>query len=266
MEYRPVKYDSILNKITKKDRLFLGDYTVDPYQNCEFGCKYCDSTYESTVYIKSNADEILEKELEQNQKGTVIIGSVHDPYQKAEEKYMLTRKILKVIKKHGFTCHILTKSDLVLRDIDLLKEIDSPLVTISMSSIEPSILKIFEENVPSPKIRFKTIEKLSENNIRTGLAIMPIFPLIFEENLEEIIKEAKEHNASYALFKHLELKGDQKIKFFETLEEKFPDLLEKYDELYKDSYMPKESYISNLNSKIKKISKKYEIKNEILNG
>ena len=76
----------MLNKITTKDMLFGGNYTLDPYQNCEFSCKYCDSSYDEKIYIKTNAIELLEKELKKIKKGTIIIGSVHDPYQKAEKK------------------------------------------------------------------------------------------------------------------------------------------------------------------------------------
>ena len=101
MQYKQIQVDTVINKITNKDKLFKGDYTVDPYQNCEYGCRYCDSSFDKTIYIKNNALEIFEKEITQMQNGTIIIGSVHDPYQKTEEKHKLTRQILKIIKKHG---------------------------------------------------------------------------------------------------------------------------------------------------------------------
>ena len=94
MIYKTIRCSSLLNKITKRDALFLGDYTIDPYQNCEFGCKYCDSSNTSTIYIKTNAPEVLERELKNVTKGRIIIGSVHDPYQNIEKDYKITRKIL----------------------------------------------------------------------------------------------------------------------------------------------------------------------------
>ena len=123
MNYKQIKVDSLINKIIKKDTLFGGKYTIDPYQNCEYGCKYCDSSFDETIYIKSNAVELLKSEITQIEKGIIIVGSVHDPYQKAEEYYKITRRLLKIIQNNNFSCHILTKSNLVLRDIDILSKI-----------------------------------------------------------------------------------------------------------------------------------------------
>src|SRR4030042_5238597 len=114
MEYKNIQCSTLLNKITKKDKLFKGEYTLDPYQNCEFGCIYCDSTYDKTIYIKTNAIQQLEKEIKTIQKDTIIIGSVSDAYQKVEEKHKTTRNLLEIIKQNNFPCHILTKSNLVL--------------------------------------------------------------------------------------------------------------------------------------------------------
>jgi len=263
MRYKQIKVDFLLNKITKKDKLFAGDYTTDPYQNCEFGCLYCDSSFDETIYIKINSVEILKKELETAKKGTIIVGSVHDPYQKAEEKLELTRDLLKTIQKHGFSCHVLTKSDLVMRDIDILSEIDNCIVTISTATLNDSISKIFEKNVPLPKIRLKTIEKLTENGIKSGLAALPVFPYIIEKELDTIISSAKNHNAKYLLHKHLELKGDQKPCFINILKEFYPGLVEKYEKLYENSYMPDEVYISKINSLIKESCSSHNIKNRI---
>ena len=91
MQYKQIKVDFLLNKVTKKDNLFLGDYTIDPYQNCEFGCRYCDSSFDKTIYVKHNADKILEKELETVEKGRIIVGSVHDPYQKIDEDFHIAK-------------------------------------------------------------------------------------------------------------------------------------------------------------------------------
>ncbi|UCF13000.1 MAG: hypothetical protein JSW06_01770 [Thermoplasmatales archaeon] len=102
MDYRPIICNSLIKKITKPDMLFNGKYCTDPFQNCEYGCLYCDSSFDKTIYIKMNANEILEKELEQLERGVIIIGSVHDPYQKAEQKNEVTKKLLKTIYKQHF--------------------------------------------------------------------------------------------------------------------------------------------------------------------
>ncbi|MCK4365678.1 MAG: radical SAM protein [Thermoplasmatales archaeon] len=263
MHYKQIKVDFLLNKITNKDKLFAGNYTIDPYQNCEFGCLYCDSSFDETIFVKTNAAEILKKELETAKKGTIIVGSVHDPYQKAEEELEITRELLKTIKKHGFSCHVLTKSDLVVRDIDILSEIEHSIVTLSAASIKDPISKIFEKNVPLPKVRLKTIEKLTKNGIKSGLAVLPVFPYIIETELDDIVSSAKNHNAQYLLYKHLELKGDQKSCFIDILKEFYPDLVRKYEKLYENSYMPNEEYISKTNSLIKESCINHNIKNKI---
>lgn len=263
MQIRTVKVDRILNKIARKDDLFCGDYTADPYQNCDFGCIYCDSSYNNEVFVKINAAEILDKELEDIPKGRIIVGSVHDPYQKIEEQYKLTRKILRVIQKHDFACHILTKSDLVLRDIDLLKKMKDAIVTISITSADETVSKIFERNVSSPANRMNIVEKLKKSNIKAGVAVMPAIPFIIEDQIEKIVQESKEHNADYLIFKHLELKGDQKSVFFEVINEYFPTFYEKFVELYKDSFFPSGEYISHVGKKIKEISLRKGIENTI---
>jgi DNA repair photolyase len=263
MNYKPMQCSFLLNKITTKDKLFNGNYTLDPYQNCRFGCRYCDSTYDETIYIKTNAVQLLKKELETAEKGTIIVGSVVDPYQKAEERYNITRNLLEIIEQYDFPCHILTKSNLILRDIDLLSKMSDCKVTISITTLDQTISDIFEKNVPLPLERLKTIEKLSEIGINAGLAIIPILPFIVEEALENIVKSAKKHKAHYVLHKHLELRGDQKSIFMEILEESYPNLVEKYEELYKDSYMPNDNYISKINSSFDKLCKKYKLKNKI---
>ncbi len=263
MNYKYITCDHIINKITWNDTLFLGNYTIDPYQNCEFGCKYCDSTYDPTIYIKTNACELLNKELADLEKGCIIVGSVHDPYQKAEEKQKITRNLLKTIQKHGFSCHILTKSNLVLRDLDILSNISGCMVTISMISTSGNISNIFEEQVPSPKERLKIVEKLSQHGIKTGVAVMPLLPFIVEGQLEQLIKAASKHKAQYILHKHLELKGDQKKFFMDILKESFPSLVEKYEELYQDNYMPNDEYISGIKDILDSLCVKYNIKNMI---
>ena len=263
MLYKQIKVDFLLNKITNKDKLFAGDYTIDPYQNCEFGCLYCDSSFDKTIFIKTNAAEILKKELETAKKGTIIVGSVHDPYQRAEEELEMTRDLLKTIKKHDFSCHVLTKSDLVIRDVDILSEIDNCIVTISTASLKDSISKIFEKNVPLPKVRLETIEKLTKNGIGSGLAVLPVFPYIVEKELDDIVSSAKNHNAKYLLHKHLELKGDQKPCFINILKNFYPDFVSKYEKLYENSYMPDDEYISRINGLIKESCKNHNIKNEI---
>jgi len=263
MKYKHVIYDSLITKITSKDLLFIGDYTLDPYQNCEFGCKYCDSSLDETIYIKTNAVQLLKVEMEKIEKGIIIVGSVHDPYQEIEKECRITRNLLEVIKEHDFPCHILTKSNLILRDIDILSKINKCLVTVSITALDKNACNIFEENVPSPKERLKVVEKLSESGIKTGLAIMPILPFIVEGELEDIVEIAIKHKADFILHKHLELKGDQKTVFLKAVGKFNPSLINMYEKLYKDSYMPSQTYILNVKDNLDRLCKIYKIKNRI---
>ena len=253
MVYKQIIVKSLINKITKKDYLFKGKYTVDPYQNCEFACSYCDSSFDPVIYVKSNGAQIFEKELETLPQGKIIIGSVHDPYQKAEEEFKITQKILKIIVKKGFSCNILTKSDLILRDINLLKKIKNCNVTISITSLDENVTNLFEKNVISSQRRLELIKTLNKNKIKTSLAIIPIIPYITDKELDLMVKKANEHNSKNIVYKHLELKGDQKRIFLNLLEEHYPDLVENYSTLYSDSFSPNKNYARLIKEKMEKI-------------
>ena len=265
MRYKTVNINSALNKITKKDILFNGDYTIDPYQNCEFGCAYCDSAMEKKVFIKNNITDVFEKEIKKIKDARIIIGSVHDPYQKIESTGEKTREILKLIKKHNLCCHILTKSNLVLRDIELLKEIKDCNITISISTIDCKKKELFEKNVISTEDRLKIVKKLNKENIKSGISLIPIIPYVTDFEIEEIIKKSKENNSSYFLYKYLELKGDQKILFLDIIKNSYSEIYDKFKELYVESFYPKEYYSKKMNSKINKLLEKYKLKNKIKN-
>jgi len=260
MLLKELKVDSVIKKITRKDNLFKGDYTVDLYQNCDFGCIYCDSSYDNNVYVKTNAVEILEKELENLPKGRIIVGSVHDPYQSCEKIYKITRKVLEVIQKHDFTCHVLTKSDLILRDVDLLRKINNCIVTVSIISLNNENSNFFEKNVPTTQRRFEVVEILNKNGIYSGIALIPFLPFIAEYEIKSIFKEVKKYDLKYILYKNLELKGDQKQIFFNHIKKFDKDILEKYEKLYNDCYHPNKDYIKKINILMNKTSKKYNVK------
>jgi DNA repair photolyase len=263
MEYKYYNYKPIINKITKKDKLFIGEYIIDPYQNCEFRCKYCDSSYDNVIYIKNNFIEIIEEELKNIKSGTIIIGSVVDPYQKIEKKLKMTRNLLKILINKKYKIHILTKSDMILRDIDILSKHENVIVTLSITSLNKKISNFLEPKLPSNFTRFKIIDYLSKNGIKSGLAIIPILPYIIEYEIEEIIKLSLKYKSRYLLFKFLELKGFQKNIFYDFLNSYDNKLLKKYYMLYKDRYLPDINYINKIYNEILKYCKKYDIPNNI---
>ena len=263
MEYKLINCDSVVKKITRKDALFHGNYCVDPYQNCEFGCLYCDSSFEKIIFAKGNVVDILKKEIAHIYHGRIIIGSVNDPYQNAEKTHQLTKSILETLALHHFPCHILTKSPLILRDIDLLSSLQC-MVTVSFSSFDDRVLRVFEPGVPSPKDRLRAVEKLRDNGINAGVAMIPMIPYIVEDEIEKMVQAANDVHAQYLLHKHLELKGDQEVLFKNMLEIHYPHLLPKYDELYKDGFSPRKQYIQGLNRMLEMYCSKYNIPDKIL--
>jgi len=259
MNYQSINVPTLLRKITFDDVLFNGAYTLDVYQNCAFGCRYCDSSYDKTIYIKKNAIETFKDEIKGLEKGRIIIGSVHDPYQPIEQKEELTRGILRIIEEQDIPVHILTKSPLILRDLDILKRLNDLRVTITILSTDTRIYQFFEEKAPTPQDRFQTIEHLSYNDITTGIALIPIIPYLTEHVLEDIVSMASQSFASYLIYKYLELKGDQKQIVFSLLDHIDPTLLPRYKKLYHQRYAPSNDYMKKINKKIEDICRRYNL-------
>jgi DNA repair photolyase len=259
MACNPLAIRTLLTTITASDHLFGGRYTLDPYQNCSFGCHYCDSNQDTTVYMKINAPQILKQELHKVAKGTIIAGSVHDPYQPAEQSAQITRCLLSLIRDNGFPVHILTKSPLVLRDIDILTAIPSCRVTLSITCLSENLREIVEPKVPSAEKRLQTIQKLHQAGISTGLAVIPLLPYLVEPELESIVGVAHHYQADYLISRPLELKGEQYIRYLRMLHRHFPQLVTASERLYQDSYIPDKTYTAQLTSKLEAYCSQYGI-------
>ncbi len=189
-----------------KSRIPGIDYTVNPYFGCEFGCSYCYADFMTRfsknyskffanlrwgefVGVKINVHEKLKDEIlkleskislfpdKKIKKPNVWLSIVTDPYQPVEKKFMLTRKCLEILLKFQYPTGILTRSPLVLRDIDLLVEFENIEVGISITTDNDNIRKVFEPKAPSIKSRIKTLEKLKQKNIKTFAFIGPILPM-----------------------------------------------------------------------------------------
>lgn len=208
MEYIPTK--TIVSNYKDNPRWFGINYNMNIYKGCCHGCIYCDSRsncYQiidfDRVRIKENLIEIIKKDLtSKRKKGVVGTGAMSDPYNPFEEKYLLTRQALKLLDEHRFGIAITTKSDLIVRDIDILKRIQkhSPnLVKITITTFDDELCKKIEPNVSTTSDRFKALKKLSDNNIYSGVLLMPILPFIndTEENIRNIIKRAYECGAKF---------------------------------------------------------------------
>jgi len=253
--YRWVSCGRGIVSVRGEDPLFGGRYIVDPYQKCDLSCVYCDSA-EECIYIKHDILERLKAECKDLERKTVILGSSTDPYQIIERRVGITRKVLRFLLEEGFPVHILTKSCLIERDIDLLRRGDVR-VTVSISTLDERISSILEPKVPSPRRRLETLRRLSMGSVEVGVAIFPIIPFLTERTLPEIVELAKEAGASYVIYGYLELKGDVRIRFFDVVDRSIPSISSSLRELYRDSFRPK-GY--NIDGRIREICKSHGLR------
>ncbi|MEW6294738.1 MAG: spore photoproduct lyase family protein [Candidatus Diapherotrites archaeon] len=183
MQVKEIQCKSLLNK----SGIPGCDYAINPYMGCMNGCIYCYATFMrkfseeemewgSFVHVKANAIEVLRKELKKRKPGEIMLSSVTDPYQAIEAKYMLTRKILELLAKKNFPLSILTKNKLVLRDIDLLKKLDSIEVGLTITGLDEINQRKFEPLTSPHSERIKALRKLHEAGIKNYAFIGPILP------------------------------------------------------------------------------------------
>ncbi len=284
---KEIKAKSILRKTKKVDSWFLINYGMNLYRGCAHNCVYCDGRSEGyyvdgefgeEITVKVNAIDILKRELDQKRKKIPLkhyfvglSGGVGDSYQPLEEKYELTRQALELFYEKKFPVHILTKSTLVERDINIIKKINEQnraIVSFSFSSTNNEISSIFEPGVPAPRERLKTLSKFKKEGIACGMYLMPVIPFITDtrEVMEETIKKAKETELDFVVFAGMTLKeGRQKEYFIKKLEEKFPELAPHYENIYlKNKWgAPTDEYYQSISQTFNLLSKKYKIPRRI---
>ncbi|MBW1297402.1 SPL family radical SAM protein [Aquimarina litoralis] len=286
---------SVLNKTKKRDSWFLDDYTFNPYSSCSFNCLYCyirGSKYgenlETSLSVKTNAIEVLDKQLalraKKNQYGIIVLSSATDPYLKIDREYQLTRSALEVILKYKFPVHIITKSNLIKRDFDILKEIDKEailpndlkylnrgtIISFSFSTLRDHIGKIFEPGATPPSLRLKAVTETKEAGFLTGISMMPFIPYITDtsEELEHLFTTFKSAQVDYLLPATLTLygdqKGDSKTLMLKAIKKHYPELVEKYNKIFLNSYQLPEYYRNAFSKKMKELSILYKINNKIM--
>lgn len=249
---------SLLRKSKRIDSWFLAAYGMNIYRGCEHNCLYCDGRAEKyqvegefgfEVSVKVNAIKLLERELDPKRKRTpfrkgyiCIGGGVGDSYQPIEKKYKLTRQVLELLGEKDFPVHILTKSHLVLRDIDLLKKINEKkrvIVSFSLSSARDDISKHFEPMASSPSQRLEAAKQLKKAGIAVGIFLLPVIPFVTDskEIITETLEKIQNANADFIMFGGMTLKeGRQKDFFYNTLGELYPELLPAYNNIYRSDH------------------------------
>jgi len=278
VEYFTLPVRSILNRcVSKREMPFT--WTVNPYRGCEFACKYCYARYthefmemrdgvdfEQKIYVKQHAADLLRQELRRVKPGEEIaIGTATDPYQPAERRYEVTRAILEEFARHeGLELGIVTKSNLVLRDIDLLQEIgrkNDISVHVTITTLNVDLARILEPRAPRPDLRMEAVRRLNQVGIDAGVSCSPAIPEITDSprDLEALVRATAEAGGKHIFANPLFLKPCSAAVFMPFLEQEFPQLAENYRSRYQDhAFLPK-SYHQRISKLMASLRRKYGI-------
>ena len=229
-----------------------GYYGMNIYRGCSHGCIYCDSRsrcYQFThafedIEVKQNAPALLEAALRSKRKKCMIgTGSMSDPYMHCEEKLRLTRKCLEIILRYGFGATVITKSDRILQDINLLEEIHHKsrcVVQMTLTTYDDDLCRILEPNVCNTKRRIEVLEEMHRRGIPTVVWLTPILPFIndTEENIRAILEECVRVGVKGIICfdMGLTLRSGDREYYYAALDRHFPGMKQRYISRYGNSY------------------------------
>jgi len=278
VEYFTLPVRSLLNRcISKREMPF--SWTINPYRGCEFACKYCYARYthefmemrdgvefEQKIYVKQHAADLLRQELRQVKPGEEIaIGTATDPYQPAERKYEVTRAILEEFARHeGLALGIVTKSNLVLRDLELLREIaqkNEISIHVTITTLNADLARILEPRAPRPDLRMEAVRRLSQAGISVGVSCSPVIPDITDSprDLEALVRATTEAGGKHIFANPLFLKPCSAAVFMPFLEREFPHLAENYRRRYQQRAFLPMSYQQQISKLMASLRRKYGI-------
>ncbi len=284
VEYFTLTAKSLLNRCVS-NRQMPFTWTINPYRGCEFGCRYCYARYthefmemrdgldfEQKIYVKQHAAELLRHELHKVKRDEAIaLGTATDPYQPAERRYEVTRGILEEFTRHrGLELGIVTKSNLVARDLDLLGEVakhNKLSVHVTITTLNTDLARILEPRAPRPDLRLDAVRALSAAGLRVGLSCSPVVPGITDApaDLEALTRAASEAGADYVFANPLFLKPCSAAIFLPFLETNFPHLAENYRQRYQNRAFLPPSYAKRLSTLIAKLREKYQLSSRYRN-
>jgi DNA repair photolyase len=233
------------------------NFVINPYVGCRHGCQYCYAIFMSRknhqneewgewVDVKINAPDILKKDLARlNSKnaGSILLSSVTDPYQGIEAKYQITRKCLEVLADFSYEgeISILTKSHLVLRDIDLFKKLKDIEVGLTVTSIGDPISQAIESFAPPPNLRIQALKKLNRQGIKTYAFVGPLLPHFVEkpQNLGQLFSDLEDAQVDYVFIEHINLSPYIKKRLYRFLAKELPKELPKFEKADSLDYQEK---------------------------
>jgi DNA repair photolyase len=276
VEYFTLESRSLLNRVVSKRELPF-TWAINPYRGCEFACKYCYARYthefmelregvdfERKIFVKQQTAELLRHELKRVKRGEEIaIGTATDPYQPAERRYEVTRAILEELARHaGLELGIVTKSNLVVRDAEILRRVAASnklFVNMTITTMDVELARKLEPRAPRPDLRLEAVRQLNLAGVDAGVICAPVLPDITDRprDLEALVKAASDAGAKYIFANPLFLKPCSAAVFLPFLEEQFPALVEAYRARYGDrAFLPK-SYGERLSQLMAALRKKY---------
>jgi len=278
VEYFTLESKSLLNRCVSNRNLPF-TWTINPYRGCEFACKYCYARYthefmemrdgldfERKIYVKQHAAALLRHDLRRVEPDEAIaLGTATDPYQPAERRYEVTRSILEEFAKHrGYELGIVTKSNLIVRDLELMKEVarsNHLSVHITVTTLNVDLARILEPRAPRPDLRLDAVRAISQAGLRVGISCCPVIPGITDspEDVEAVIAAAAEAGADFAFANPLFLKPCSAAVFLPFLEQNFPHLAESYRQRYRDRAFLPPAYAKRLSELVKRLREKYKM-------
>jgi len=266
----------------------MGFWSLNPYVGCEFGCTYCYArethkwvmekapvrpsaalpawlAFEKQILVKTSAAAVLTRTLfPAKLKGaSLVIGTATDPYQPAERRFRLTRGILEALRGwKGLSIGIITKSPLILRDVDVLKELaerHEVTVNISITSVDPLLLRRLEARSPAPHARLRAVKGLVDAGIHAGLMVAPVVPGVSDsrEQLAAVMAAGKAAGARYVIGAALRLGPAARARFLPHLAEEFPELVDRYTHRFGHSESPGQDYVDALSRRIRSLQREY---------
>ena len=256
---------------------------INPYRGCEFACKYCYARYthefmemrdgvdfERKIYVKQQAAWLLRQDLKKVKRGEEIaIGTATDPYQPAEKRFEVTRAIMEEFAMHsGLELGIVTKSDLVTRDVDVLRHIaehNRLFVSITITTLDTKLARILEPRAPRPDLRMTAVKELNLAGIKAGVSCAPVMPGITDSPaaLDALVKATKEAGGRYIYANPLFLKPCSASIFLPFVEKEFPGLVDEYRKRYADKSFVSKIYAKRIAELMASLRKKYGITREI---
>jgi DNA repair photolyase len=280
VEYFTLPTRSLLNRVVSNRNLPF-TWAINPYRGCEFACKYCyarythefmemtDEDFEHKIFVKQHAADLLRHELKKVKRAEPIaIGTATDPYQPAERRYEVTRAILEEFARHrGFEIGIVTKSNLVVRDTELLREIgchNRLFVSVTITTVNVELARILEPRAPRPDLRLEAVRQLNLAGVAAGINCAPVLPGITDgpKDLDALVRAAAAAGAKSIFAMPLFLKPCSAAVFLPFLEKEFPQLVQSYRERYAERAFLPPAYGKRLSELMSRLRARHGIRNE----